>query len=119
MKNILIVDDQEVNRKYLSWILKKLWNTIKEAENWAEAVRISLLEKFDYIFMDIEMPILDWIKASKIIKENCLLTKNSITKIIWCSSKTDEETKKLSLENWMDHYFHKHCNINIILDLIK
>ena len=42
---------------------------IRDAPNGKEAVRIASEEKFDAIFMDVNMPIMDGLEATKIIRE--------------------------------------------------
>lgn len=65
--NILIVDDSSVNRKVLNAILRKLPHTLQSAENGKVAVDLATANFFDLILMDIQMPIMDGIAATKAI----------------------------------------------------
>ena len=56
---ILIVDDVEINREMLRATLEKQGHRICLAENGREAVDCFTQERFDIIFMDMQMPILD------------------------------------------------------------
>jgi len=75
MKTILIVDDQYVNRLLFKTILssEKLTNNINynivEAVNGQESVDLVNEINVDLIIMDINMPVMNGIAATKIIKE--------------------------------------------------
>jgi len=72
--NILIVDDDFINRKLISTLLKKhpdIVGTMIEAENGSEA--LSILRKdssINMILLDIIMPILDGKEFLKIFRSN-------------------------------------------------
>lgn len=68
--NILIVDDIEINRKLIRASLENKNFTLFEASNGQEAIDIINTSEIDFVFMDIKMPILDGIEATKRIKEN-------------------------------------------------
>ena len=66
----LVVDDNNVNKKILSDLLKKIDVECSLASNGKEACEIvkqnyKTAEEFDIIFMDIQMPIMDGIQATK------------------------------------------------------
>jgi PAS domain S-box-containing protein len=67
-KRILLVEDNEVNRLVASFSLKRLEVEIVEAENGEQAVEILKKQKFDLVLMDIQMPIMDGMKATQIIR---------------------------------------------------
>merc|ERR1712166_460938 len=65
---VLIADDNAINQKVLYRILKRLGVTdITIVDNGKKAVDTSATTKFDCIFMDMEMPIMDGLEACKII----------------------------------------------------
>lgn len=118
-KQILIVDDQEINRLILSKILKKTWYTnITTASNWVEAIKIATNNSIDIVFMDIEMPIMDWIRATKYIKDITSKTKKRI-KIIWLSWHSDDITLEEWKRNWMDWFIIKPFRIENIISYIN
>jgi CheY-like chemotaxis protein len=66
--NILLVDDSEDNRLIAKAYLSNLNYHIVEAENGLEAIAKYKKEEFDLVFMDIQMPILDGVSATKEIR---------------------------------------------------
>lgn len=66
---ILVVDDHELNQALLVQILTKKGHTCSTARNGFEAAGIAMEEKFDIIFMDITMPVMNGIEATKRIRE--------------------------------------------------
>jgi PAS domain S-box-containing protein len=69
--NILLVEDDLVNRKMTTKILEKQAHKVTIATNGKEAIEIFKDNNYDLILMDIQMPEMDGIKASKIIKKIC------------------------------------------------
>ena len=80
--NILIVDDNLINQKIMTLSLQKIVNSIDTANNGREAVEKFKTRKYDIIFMDIQMPEIDGIQATKIIREIEVKNKIARTPII-------------------------------------
>jgi signal transduction histidine kinase/ActR/RegA family two-component response regulator len=66
--DILLVDDNEVNRLVGATFLKQLGCTVEEATDGEEAARLALSRTFDLILMDCEMPLLDGYEATRRIR---------------------------------------------------
>lgn len=68
--HVLVVDDNSVNLKILTTYMKKLKCTYVTATNGLEAVQAfrNADQAFDYIFMDISMPIMDGFEATREIR---------------------------------------------------
>ena len=66
---ILVVDDIEVNRHLLTWILEDEGHTTIEAENGMIAVDLCVSNLPDLVLMDLMMPIMNGIEATKTIRE--------------------------------------------------
>ncbi|SDC86257.1 response regulator [Williamwhitmania taraxaci] len=67
--HILVVDDIFVNRLLLTEILKKIPATYAQADNGKKAIELLSKEKFDAIFMDIEMPVMNGLETTRYIRE--------------------------------------------------
>lgn len=70
-KRIVIADDEPITRLDIREILEKEgYNVVGEATDGYDAIEVCKKERPDLVLMDIKMPILDGIKASKIIRDN-------------------------------------------------
>lgn len=71
MIKILIVDDRDINRDLLKKLLSinKSLNVVAEADDGKEAINIIKKQHIDVVIMDINMPNLNGIDATKAIKE--------------------------------------------------
>ena len=68
---ILVVEDEDANFQLIKYCLKKTGANLKWAKNGEES--LYLLNKdndIDLVLMDIRMPLMDGIKATKIIRQN-------------------------------------------------
>ena len=74
--NILLVEDNELNRKVAKGFLAETQCNVTVAENGQEAVTMltNTPSRFDLILMDIQMPVMDGLEATQIIREQFNLT---------------------------------------------
>ena len=68
-KKILVAEDSDHMCAYISKVLTFGGATVLEAADGKEAVKIATAEKIDLVLMDIKMPHMDGIEASRIMKE--------------------------------------------------
>ena len=69
MKKILVAEDNDSNFILMTYILKKYY-AYERARNGKEAVEMVDAGTYDMVLMDIKMPIMDGLEATKAIKEN-------------------------------------------------
>jgi two-component system response regulator YesN len=72
---LIIVEDEALERKALKFLIGKYYKDsiqiMGECSNGKDAVDKAILYNPDIVLMDINMPIMDGLEASKIIKDNC------------------------------------------------
>ncbi|REG81423.1 response regulator [Marinomonas pollencensis] len=68
--SILLVEDNLTNQSVISEIFKSINIHLVLASNGQEAVAAVHQQAFDMIFMDVQMPIMDGLEATKIIRES-------------------------------------------------
>ena len=66
---ILVVDDHPVNRKVVGLILNQLNIQLVMAKNGEEAVQAFYKQPFDAVLMDMQMPVMDGLAATRAIRE--------------------------------------------------
>ena len=67
--NILLVEDNQINQEVMYGLLKLLGDDITIASNGEEAIQTFEKQKFDLILMDLNMPVLDGLSATEIIRK--------------------------------------------------
>ena len=67
-RSILAADDHEVNRRILGLLLEPHGCRLTLVENGAEAVEAAGLERFDAILMDMQMPVMDGLQATRTLR---------------------------------------------------
>ncbi len=119
---ILVVDDVESNRELLREWLTAVGFEIQEADNGEVALQQWESYQPHLIWMDIQMPIMDGIKATQLIREieqNHLNYDNSPTKIIAITASVFEEDRSRILQAGFDDFVGKPCDINLIFEKLK
>ncbi len=113
---ILLVDDNDVNRKVARNILKKSGCLVVDAQNGSEAIKLVQESSYDLIFMDIQMPKMDGIKATKKIRE---LNINGLPPIVAMTAYSMEEDRKKFMDKGLDDYLAKPIKANVLIDKVK
>ena len=104
---ILVVEDNQVNLEVAQIMLTEAGHRVVGAKNGQEAVRIVASEDFDAILMDIQMPIMDGIEATRHIRgheRDCGRRRIPIVALTAYASSSD---RKLCREAGMDGYVSK------------
>jgi signal transduction histidine kinase len=114
---ILLAEDNRVNQKIAQKMLKQLGYNIDIVDNGKEAILAVKNQQYDLIFMDIQMPEMDGIEATKIIKENYQF--NRLPRIIAMTASAMEGDRELFLAAGMDDYISKPVKLNLIAQVIS
>ncbi|MEN9942023.1 MAG: hypothetical protein RLZZ91_24 [Bacteroidota bacterium] len=113
-KNVLIVEDNELNRFLAVTILKK-WNAnIHIAENGEEAVTAVKNKDIDVVLMDIQMPVMDGVAAAIAIRNEL----HSSVPIIALTANALESEKEKCWQAGMNEYITKPYNPQYLLEKI-
>lgn len=116
MIKVLIVDDQSLIREGLGMMLS-LYQGISitdEATNGKEAIEALEDKEVDVILMDIRMPVMDGVEATKIIKE-----KYPEIKVIILTTFNEDEYILKGLKNGADAYLLKDMNSEELVKAIE
>lgn len=97
---VLLVEDNKINQLVAKKLLKKWKTKIDLAENGQIAVEKAKVNHYDIILMDIEMPVMDGLEATKQIR--CLDNYKNIPIIAVTASTTKETIAKLETLKFTD-----------------
>ena len=115
--NVLIVDDNAMNQKVLSLMLKKFNMNIDFAYNGLEALDAVDTNEYDMIFMDIQMPVMDGLEATRIIKNSDKYALNPFP-IIAVSASAYVDDRKKAINSGIDDFISKPIEIKKLNDLL-
>ncbi len=115
---VLIVDDDEHNRLVLGKYLQHPKIELDFASHGAAAVERFGARRFDCVFMDVEMPIMDGIKAVERMRALESDSKRPRCTIIALSSHDDEQVRLQALGAGYDRYLEKPARKSSILRLL-
>lgn len=120
-KKIMIVEDNLVNMKVAEHSLKNFCPGLTLAYNGQEAVNLFKPGVFDYILMDIQMPVMNGIEATKRIREieESQFPGSSKTRIIAMTANTMKEDVEYCLQIGMDAFLGKPFKLEDLLDAIE
>ena len=113
---ILLVDDNEINRQVASTILLKAGCRVELAKNGFEAIEKVKNRQYHLIFMDIQMPEMDGITATEVIKK---LPLEKIPVIIAMTAYSMQDEKKSILEAGLDDYLAKPIKANQLISKVQ
>ena len=114
-KTILVVEDALLNIKLIQEILTYRGDTVFEAANGREGIDLAIEKKPDLILMDIQMPVMDGMEATQLIKANPATRHIPIVALTGYAMDGD---KKRMLEAGCDGYLSKPFKIKELLQAI-
>lgn len=112
--DVLVVEDVKTNQKLAEIVLNGLGCKVEFAQNGEEAILILDKKKFDMIFMDLEMPVMNGYDTTRVIRN--IFDKE--VPIIGMSENDTQEELRSSLEAGMNDQICKPFSENEIYDVI-
>ncbi len=116
---ILLVDDSEDNRLLVQSFLKRQPYEIHAAEDGAEAVRKFAAHSYDLVLMDMQMPVLDGVSATRQIRELETAEQRHRTPIVALTAYALQKEKERSLAAGCDAHLSKPINKRTLLEAIE
>ena len=104
---ILLAEDNPINRKFLTHWLEKTGHVVVAAENGRKALETFEKNSFDLVLMDIQMPEMDGIEATRIIRGSKSESVNASIPIIALTAYAMKGDRESFLEAGMNDYVSK------------
>lgn len=102
---LLVAEDDPMNRKYMSLLLRKNGFPHDLVENGEQAIEAAESGDYDLVLMDCSMPVMDGYAATRKIKER--MADGTAPYIIGLTGHTGKGAQERCLESGMDHYLSK------------
>lgn len=109
---LLVVEDNEVNQIVLKRMIEKLGYKASVVSNGKDAVEAAKRHPYDIIFMDIQLPLMDGIEATRIIKENAEGRHRPLIYAVTAHAMKGDNEKYLAAG--MDGYLSKPLNMEAV-----
>ncbi len=116
---ILLVEDNPVNQKVALAILENYGFSFDVANNGKEAVEILEANDYDLVLMDIQMPVMDGVEATKIIRDPGSEVRNHNIPIIAMTAHAMRGDRDHYIEAGMDDYVSKPLNPKDLFTVIR
>jgi CheY-like chemotaxis protein/HPt (histidine-containing phosphotransfer) domain-containing protein len=113
-KKVLMADDNEMNQLLAKTILSNVGIDVVVANNGVEALKNLKKDSFDLLLMDVHMPEMDGIEATRVIRHSV----NKEIPIIALTAMAFKEDASLCLEAGMNDYLSKPFNENHLLAVV-
>jgi CheY-like chemotaxis protein len=113
MKKILIAEDNDSNFVLMSYILKKHYQ-FERAKNGQEAVEMADKNQYDIVLMDIKMPLMNGLEATKAIKE-----KHPDLPILALTANAFDSDRQLAMDAGCNDFLSKPVSSEECLETIK
>jgi len=110
---VLLVEDSIDNQIVIKHVLNHVGVSVEVASNGKEAIEKAMLENFDIVFMDLNMPEMDGIEATA-----CLRAKSYAKPIIALTAYTRVEDREKCLARGFNAYLTKPFNRDLLLNTL-
>jgi two-component system chemotaxis response regulator CheY len=115
--NILIVEDSPTMRQLISFALKRIRGVrIVEAGDGVDGLKKISVEKFDMIFTDINMPVMDGLKLISLVRED---PNQKGVPIVVITTEGAQEDRQRALALGANDYITKPIQPNRILEVAR
>ena len=112
---ILVAEDNPVNQKWIKKILNKIGYECEIAENGKVVLEKVSYDHFDMILMDVQMPEMDGMEATRMIRV-CLETQPVI---IAMTANVMQGDREECMQSGMNDYISKPVELNELLGCLK
>ncbi|WP_254845291.1 response regulator [Desulfovibrio sp. DV] len=115
---ILVVEDEDLNRMVAKMLLQKLGHDVETANNGSVALKMIEANNYDLVFMDIQMPVMDGIIATKSIRNSLELKAKANIPIVAMTAHAMSGDREHFLVAGMNDYVSKPIEIQALKDVI-
>jgi PAS domain S-box-containing protein len=117
--HILLVEDNIFNQKVASILLKKMGYQVSVANDGLEAIKSLKSYNYDIVLMDMQMPNLDGLEATRQIRAANSQVKNPLIPIVAMTANAMQGDRESCLQAGMNDYVSKPINVDDLQAVLK
>lgn len=115
---VLVVDDHEVNQAVVGAVLKKWGHAVAAALDGQEALDKLAAEPYDLVLMDLQMPVMDGLEATRRLRQRESADHTPRTPVVAMTARAMEEDRERCLSAGMDGYLSKPLEQRALFDVL-
>ena len=115
-RRVLLVEDNEINQEVARELLQRAGISVDLAENGQEAVERAAAGDYDAVLMDVQMPIMDGLEATRRIR--ALASARATVPIIAMTANAMAEDRQRCIEAGMNDHLGKPVDVNRLYALL-
>jgi CheY-like chemotaxis protein len=117
---ILVAEDNKINQKVLNRTLNRIGlEEIDIVDDGQKAVEAAASKAYDIIFMDLQMPVMDGLEATRIITRRRNENGQEFPKIVFLTAHALQDYQAQAADAGGDGFISKPFKIDIIRNLIR
>jgi two-component system cell cycle response regulator DivK len=115
-RTVMVVDDNEDLREMLRYMVERLGYRVVEAENGLEAIKMTRHKCPDLILMDLSMPVMDGLAATRLLRQT---KEASHVPIVAITANRKEQSQADALAAGCNEYLTKPVNFHQLNSLLN
>ena len=116
--SVLLAEDDTVSRIVAEQLLARSGFNVRSVENGKKVLDLLKKESFDLVIMDVQMPLLDGLQATRVIREGGVGEDRQTIPIIAMTARAMDGDKQLIADAGMDGYVEKPVDFDRLLEEI-
>ncbi|MEO6978598.1 MAG: response regulator, partial [Mucilaginibacter sp.] len=113
--NILVAEDNAINQKMILKVLEKLGYQAALAVNGVEVIKMLDEQDYDLILMDVQMPEMDGLEATRLIRKH----HKRQPVIIAMTANAMVEDREICIKAGMNDYISKPVKIDTLITMLR
>jgi signal transduction histidine kinase/CheY-like chemotaxis protein len=116
---VLIAEDNRVNQMVITGLLRKMGLSADMVADGAEAIEALTRADFDLVFMDVQMPVMDGVEATRIVRDPHSAVRNHRVPIIAMTAHAMEEHRNEFMAAGMDGFVGKPVTPQVLVEALE
>jgi CheY-like chemotaxis protein len=109
---VLLVEDHPINQKLAINLIERAGHHVTLAQNGEEGLHVAMQHEFDLVFMDMQMPVMDGLEATRAIRAHALEHSKKRVPIVAMTANAMPSDRQACEDAGMDGFLSKPFKAN-------